>query len=156
MGKNYHSQRDCFKQRTKITKLCASEKKLWIEPNIKSNENFIALNLQMRQYQQGLDIDDGPFTLDEFKKVKTSLKLGKSAGLDEIPPEVFKCCNFDDICLNFCDKVLMPCDKPPQWSFMNIISVPKSGDLSVTDNYRGISLTCIMAKIFNRLILKRY
>ena len=104
---------------------------------------------------KGLDTDDGPFTLDVFKKVKTSLKLSKSAGLDGIPLEVFKCCDFDDICLNFCDKVLMQCDKPPQWSFMNIIPVPKSVDLSVTDNYRGISLTCIMAKLFNRLILNR-
>ena len=49
----------------------------------------------------------------------------------------------------------MQSDKPPQWSFMNIIPVPKSGDLSVTDNYRGISLTCIMAKMFNRLLLNR-
>ena len=49
----------------------------------------------------------------------------------------------------------MQSDKPPQLSFMNIIPVPKSGDLSVTDNYRGISLTCIMAKIFNRLLLNR-
>ena len=72
---------------------------------------------------EGLDIDDGPFTLDEFKKVKASLKLGKSAGPDGIPPEVFKCCDFDDICLNFCIKVLMQGDKPPQWSFMDIIGV---------------------------------
>ena len=100
---------------------------------------------------EDLDIDDGPFTLDEFKRVKTSLKLGKSAGPDGIPLEVFKCYVFDDICLNFCNKVLMQLDKPPQWSFMNIIPVPKSGDLSVTDNYRGISLNCIMAKIVNRL-----
>ena len=49
----------------------------------------------------------------------------------------------------------MQCDKPAQWSFMNIILVPKSGDLSMTDDYRGISLTYIMAKIFNRLILNR-
>ena len=49
----------------------------------------------------------------------------------------------------------MQCDKPPQWSCMNIIPVPKLGDLSVTDNYRGISLTYIMAKRFNRLILNR-
>ena len=38
---------------------------------------------------------------------------------------------------------------------MNIIPVPKSGDLSKTDNYRGISLICIIAKIYNRLILNR-
>ena len=30
---------------------------------------------------EGLDIDDGPFTLDEFKRVKSSVKLGKSASL---------------------------------------------------------------------------
>ena len=33
--------------------------------------------------------------------------------------------------------------------------MPKSGSLNTPDNYRGISLTCIMAKIFNRLILNR-
>ena len=38
---------------------------------------------------------------------------------------------------------------------MNIIPVPKSGDLSITDNYRGISLTCIIAKLYNRMILNR-
>ena len=38
---------------------------------------------------------------------------------------------------------------------MNIIPVPKSGDLSNTNNYRGISLTCILAKLYNRMILNR-
>ena len=37
----------------------------------------------------------------------------------------------------------------------NITQVPKSGDLSKTDNYRGISLICIIAKIYNRMILNR-
>lgn len=35
---------------------------------------------------------------------------------------------------------------------MNIVTVPKSGDPSKTDNYRGISLICAIAKIYNRLI----
>ena len=38
---------------------------------------------------------------------------------------------------------------------MNIVPVPKSGDLSSTNNYRGISLICIIAKIYNRMILNR-
>ena len=45
--------------------------------------------------------------------------------------------------------------KPQQWSLSNIIPVPKKGNLSNTDNYRGISLTCIIAKLFNRMILNR-
>ena len=88
-------------------------------------------------------------------KVKLSLKLGKAAGPDGIPPEVFKLCDFDQVCLDFCNDALVNNDKPETWSFMNIVTVPKSGDLSKTDNYRGISLICIIAKIYNRLILNR-
>ena len=104
---------------------------------------------------EDLDINDGPFTLDEFKKVKSSIKIGKAAGPDEIPPDVYKSCDFDEICLDFCNRALMENDKPDLWSYMNIIPVPKSGDLSNTNNYRGISLICIIAKIYNRLILNR-
>ena len=104
---------------------------------------------------ENLDINDEPFTLEEFRKVKASLKLGKAAGPDNIPPEVFKLCDFDEISLKFCNRALTENDKPDLWSFMNIIPVPKSGDLSNTNNYRGISLICIVAKIYNRLILNR-
>ena len=104
---------------------------------------------------EDVEINDEPFTKEEFLKVKASLKLGKAAGPDEIPPEVFKSCDFDDICLDFCNDALVYNDKPELWSFMNIVPVPKSGDLSKTDNYRGISLICIIAKIYNRLILNR-
>ena len=83
------------------------------------------------------------------------MKIGKAAGPDSIPPEVFKFCDFDSICLEFCNKALQENDKPELWSFMNIIPVPKSGDLTNTNNYRGISLICIIAKIYNRLILNR-
>ena len=104
---------------------------------------------------EDLDIRDDPFTLEEFRKVKSSLKVGKAAGPDDIPPEVFKSCDFDEICLDFCNDALINNNKPDLWSFMNIIPVPKSGDQSKTDNYRGISLICIIAKIYNQLILNR-
>ena len=98
---------------------------------------------------ENLEIRDDPFDLNEYKKVKASLKLGKAAGPDEIPPEVFKSCDFDQICLDFCNDALIKNDKPELWSFMNIIPVPKSGDLSKPENYRGISWICIIAKIYN-------
>ena len=37
----------------------------------------------------------------------------------------------------------------------NIVPVPKSGDLTKAHNYRGISLTSIMDKTYNRMILNR-
>ena len=38
---------------------------------------------------------------------------------------------------------------------MNIIPIPKTGDLSKGNNYRGISLSSLVAKTYNRMILNR-
>ena len=101
-----------------------------------------------------LNIDDSPFTTEEFAKVKASLRQGKSARPDGIPLEVIKNCNLDVI-LEFCNQALMENIMPEIWSLSHIIPIPKSGDLSKPDNYRGISLTCIIAKMFKRMILNR-
>ena len=95
---------------------------------------------------EDLNINDGPFTTEEFAKVKAYLRQGKSAGPDGIPPEVIKNCNLDDVILEICNQALMESNMPEIWSLSHIIPVPKSGDLSKPDNYRGISLTCIIAK----------
>ena len=102
-----------------------------------------------------LEIDDGPFTQAEFAAAKATMKQGKSAGPDGIPPEVVVNADLDEILLGFCNRLLIDNVKPSVWSLSNIIPVPKSGDLSKPDNYRGISLTCVMAKLFNRLVLNR-
>jgi hypothetical protein len=101
------------------------------------------------------NISDDPFSPEEYIKVKISLKQGKSSGPDEIPPEVLKNCDLDNIILDICNHALINGAKPDLWSLSSIIPVPKSGDLSKTDNYRGISLTCIIAKMYNRMILNR-
>jgi hypothetical protein len=98
-----------------------------------------------------LPIRTGPFDKEEYTKAKNSVKEGKSFGEDGIPPEVVKRCNLDEIILDFCNGALLNRQKPDQWSIMNIIPVPKSGDLSNTANYRGISLSSIIAKTFNRI-----
>ena len=46
-------------------------------------------------------------------------------------------------------------EKPGQWSYSNIIPVPKSGNLSKPSNTRGISLSRTIAKIYDKLILNR-
>ena len=73
----------------------------------------------------------------------------------ESPPEVVVNCDLDDFLLGFCNRLLIDNIKPSVWFLSNIIPVPKSGDLSKPDNYRGISLTCVAAKLFNRLVLNR-
>ena len=102
-----------------------------------------------------LQYKTGAFDMDEYRKVKKQLVEGKAAGPDGIHPEVFKRCDFDDIMLEFSNGLLLNLEKPDQWSLGDIIPIPKSGNLSKYNNYRGINLAAIAAKITNRMLLNR-
>ena len=102
-----------------------------------------------------LGITEGPFDLEEYVKAKKSLTEGKSCGEDGVTPEILKRCDLDSIILDFCNKALTNRQIPSQWSVLNIVPIPKTGDLSLGSNYRGISLSSIVAKIYNKMILNR-
>ena len=101
-----------------------------------------------------LDIKLGPFTQEELDSVLRKIKNRKAAGLDEIPPEVWKTRQFDDILLRHCNAVYNqnPIDR---WMKGCILPFPKKGDLVLAKNYRGITLTSIAAKIYNALLRNR-
>ena len=98
-----------------------------------------------------MDIKLGPFTQEELDSVLRKIKNRKAAGLDEIPPEVWKTRQFDDILLRHCNAVYNqnPIDR---WKKGFILPFPKKGDLVLAKNYRGITLTSIAAKIYNALL----
>ena len=86
--------------------------------------------------------------------VLRKIKKNKIAGLDEIPAEVWKTGYFNHILLEFCNDVYS--HKPIEhWTKGCILPFPKKGDLTVTDNYIGITLTCIAAKLYNILLRVR-
>ena len=68
------------------------------------------------------------------------IKSRKTAGLDEITRKVRKTGKFDDILLGYCNAVYKQ-------------NTTEKGDLRITKNYRGITLTAISAKIYNVLLL---
>ena len=92
-----------------------------------------------------------PFTLEELDSVLGKIKDRKAAELDEIPPELLKSRQFDDILLRHCNAVSNqnPIDR---WMKGCILSFPKKGDHGLANNYRGITLTSIAAKIYNALL----
>ena len=63
--------------------------------------------------------------------------------------------DIDDIILKFCTDALCDGHIPDRWKLSNIVPVPKKGDLTKTDNYRRISLTSIVNKPLNRMLLNR-
>ena len=90
------------------------------------------------------------FTKEELDSVLKKIKNRKAAGLDEIPLEVWKTRQFDDILLRQCNAVysqngIEGC----------ILPFPKKGDLGLAKNYRGITLTSTAAKIYNALLRNR-
>ena len=101
-----------------------------------------------------LDIKLGPFTKEELDSVLEKIKNRKAAGLDEIPPEVWKIRKFDDILLRQCNAVYSQ-NRIERWMKGCILPFPKKGDLGLAKNYRGITLTSIAAKIYNALLRNR-
>ena len=83
------------------------------------------------------------------------IKCGKSCGDDGITPEFLKYVGLDDIILGFINKAYSSKDLPREWKTLIIVPVPKSGDLTKPDNYRGISLISLVLKLYNRMILNR-
>ena len=92
----------------------------------------------------------GPFTQEELDSVLKKIKNRKAVGLDEIPPEVWKTRQFNNILLRYCNAVYNqnPIDR---WVKGCILPFPNKGDLGLAKNYWGITLTSIAAKIYNAL-----
>ena len=127
--------------------------KLWKQhfENLLGNPPKITHEPITRIISKQLDIKLGPFTQEELDSVLRKIKNRKAAGLDEIPPEVWKTRQFDDILLRHCNVVYNqnPIDR---WMKGCILPFPKKGDLGLAKNYRGITLTSITAKIYNALL----
>ena len=101
-----------------------------------------------------LDIKLGPFTKEELDSVLSKIKNRKAAGLDEIPSEVWKTRQFDDILLQQCNAVYNQ-NIIERWMKGCILPFPKKGDLGLAKNYRGTTHTSIAAKIYNALLRNR-
>ena len=112
-------------------------------------------DLSINTIHPPLNIKTSLFDKDELLKAKKQIVEGKAFGDDGIPPEVMKRIDLDDIILDFCNTALCDGDIPEHWKHSNIVPVPKKGDLTKADNYRGISLTSIVSKTMNRMILNR-
>ena len=87
-------------------------------------------------------------------KILRALGINKAHGHDEISIRMLK----------LCDKSIIPSLSllfqnsidtrtfPDTWKKSNIVPVHKKGDKQIVDNYRPVSLLCILGKIFERII----
>ena len=86
-----------------------------------------------------------------------SLNTTKAPGTDDISLLVLKVCSDSLISpitpmLNTC---MQSCSIPNEWKIHKIVPIPKSSDLSMVQNYRPISLLCILSKILESIIYNK-
>ena len=124
--------------------------KLWKQhsENLLGNLSKVTNEPITRIISKQLDIKLGPFTKEELDSVLRKIKNRKVAGLDEIPTEVWKTRQFDDILFLQCNEVYNQ-NRIERWTKGCILPFPQNGDLGLAKNYRGITLTSIAAKIYN-------
>ncbi|XP_056020452.1 uncharacterized protein LOC130054512 [Ostrea edulis] len=104
-----------------------------------------------------LDIDTDPPSIEEVKKAITKLKNGKAAGIDQIHAELFKAEEYwtPTLLTNILQKIWESEKTPSFWKTGLIVKLPKKGDLSNCNNYRGIMLLSVTMKVLSRVILDR-
>ena len=101
-----------------------------------------------------LNIPTNEFTINELTPVLNHF-LKKALGPDKIPAILWKDPIFHRLLLDLCNFAYKNHISPSIWLRSQIIPIPKSGDLTLPINYRGIFLLSIAAKIYNKLILNR-
>nr|KAG5686806.1 hypothetical protein BaRGS_013126 [Batillaria attramentaria] len=106
---------------------------------------------------QLLDISTNPPTKTEIIKAIKSLKSGKAAGPDGIPPEALKADiqTSTDMLHPLLRKIWESESVPQDWNKGHLVKLPKKGDLSSCSNWRGIMLLSIPGKVLTRIILER-
>lgn len=99
-------------------------------------------------------LSDIHINLDIIKDAISSSKNNKSPGTDMITNEILKnggeC--LDKSILSLFNRIICLEKIPSEWNKGIIVPIFKKGDRRDLNNYRGISLTSCVSKIFNRII----
>ena len=104
--------------------------------------------------EQTSAIDDSPPSLEETQLMIDRLKNHKAAGVDEIAAEILK--GGGQSLVTWLHEIIVGVwasgVAPKEWKQALIVPVFKSGDATLLDNYRGISLLSIPGKVYSMLI----
>ena len=103
------------------------------------------------------EIEEDKITEEEVRKAIKALKDGKAFGPDGIPNEIIKRCEeelLEPICIVF-NKSLNEGSIPEMWRCANVVPIFKKGSKEDPLNYRPVSLTCVLCKMFESIIKKR-
>ena len=121
--------------------------------NYKANGDPSVLNCPQTDTE-----DDHPILRKEVEAAVQSLRKVKSAGVDNIPAELFQAGGEDVITAltTICNKIWQTGEWPTPWTQSLVITLPKKGNLQQSQNYRTISLISHPSKVMLKVILNRF
>ena len=106
-----------------------------------------------------LNINTGGITLEEVRRAIKSLRVGKAAGNDGTPPDLWQVLWSDDTALeilrDLCSSCWVQKRIPESWREASIVTIFKNGDTSEPSNYRPTSLLAVGYKVLASIILHR-
>ena len=86
------------------------------------------------------------------------MKSGKTPGEDKMTAEMLKG-GGKEICNVLCQifsNIWENEEAPEEWKSGLIVKLPKRGDLTTCDNWRGVTLLSLTSKVFSRILLDRF
>lgn len=117
------------------------------------------LEEKLNLHEKTLCFNELDYTITESEIVKaiSKIKLNKSPGLDNITNNMIK--NSQTTLLQCFMKTFNAClsngTYPAQWSEGYITPLYKSKDMNDPNNYRGLTITSAIGKLFNRIMNTR-
>ena len=128
-----------------------------IDPSLKEYEE--KTNSLARLYVQRASLQKGPpITMEELDAVMKELKDGKCPGTDRVPPEFYKSVGdgMKMYILDIMNEIKEQVKIPYQWTETLIATIYKNkGSRKHLKNYRGIFLTQIVSKLYEKIHMKR-
>ena len=103
------------------------------------------------------NIEVGYITRDEIRNAMHKMKKGKAAGIDSITIELLRAGGdvAIEVLYELFTKIWDKEEIPEDWSKGLIVKLPKRGNLTDCDNWRGITLILVIMKIFGSAVINR-
>ena len=111
----------------------------------------------VRDCPQIPDAENHPILREEVEAAVKALKMGMSAGVDNIPTELVQAGGeaMFDILTTICNNIWKTGEWPTTWTQSLVITLPKKGNLQLCQNYRIISLISHPSKVMLKILLNR-
>ncbi len=101
-------------------------------------------------------IGDLVITVNEVSDLLSNVKVSKSMGPDEVHPRLLKALSCNEYFVKAITDLFQVCYNsgsiPTIWKTAQITALYKKGPKCEAKNYRPISLTCILAKVYEKII----